>query len=115
MPKYLLIEKHIKKLIDANIIEDRERLPSIRNLAKLLNVNNITVINAYKKLQAEGYAIQKIGSGTYAKKKDVHKNFNREYSKALRRIFNEEKVHYVDFTGETPSGEFFQIGMELKL
>lgn len=109
IPKYLLIEKHIKRLIDTNMVEDRERLPSIRKLAQFLNVNNITVINAYKKLQAEGYAIQKIGSGTYAKKKDIHKNFNREYSKALKRIFNEEIVDYVDFTGETPSGEFFQI------
>ncbi|MFL0194628.1 PLP-dependent aminotransferase family protein [Clostridium sp. WILCCON 0269] len=109
IPKYLLIEKHIKRLIDTNVVEDREKLPSIRSLARFLNVNNSTIVNAYKKLQVEGYAIQKMGSGTYAKKKDIHKNFNREYSKALKKIFNEDMVNYVDFTGETPSGEFFQI------
>lgn len=109
IPKYLLIEKHIKNLIDADVVEDREKLPSIRSLAKLLNVNNVTVISAYKKLQSEGYATQKMGSGTYAKKRDIHRNFNREYSKALKKIFNEGKTDYIDFTGETPSGEFFEI------
>ncbi|AZV58153.1 aminotransferase class I/II-fold pyridoxal phosphate-dependent enzyme [Clostridium sp. AWRP] len=107
--KYLLIEKHIKKLIDTNKIEDGEKLPSIREMAGFLNVNKITVVNAYKRLQAEGYAAQKIGSGTYAKKRDVNKNFSREYSKVLKKISSNEVENYIDFTGETPSGEFFQI------
>lgn len=66
--KYLLIEKHIRNLIDKSEIRDGEKLPTIRQLAQLLKVNNVTIVNAYKSLQNKGYAVSKMGSGTYAKK-----------------------------------------------
>ncbi|MHC6180678.1 MocR-like pyridoxine biosynthesis transcription factor PdxR [Clostridium sp. JNZ X4-2] len=109
--KYLIIEEHIKKLIDKNKIEDGEKLPSIRELSQFLKVNNITIVNAYKRLQSEGYAVQKMGSGTYAKRKDINRNLNREYSRALKKIFSSEIGDYIDFTGETSSGEFFKIDL----
>ncbi|KZL93755.1 PLP-dependent aminotransferase family protein [Clostridium magnum] len=109
-PKYIIITRHIKKLIDANKIEDGERLPSIRGLAEFLDVNNVTIVNAYKKLQSEGYAVQKIGSGTYAKRKDISKNFKKEYSEVLKKISSKALYEYIDFTGETPNNAFFDIG-----
>ncbi|WP_420536052.1 MocR-like pyridoxine biosynthesis transcription factor PdxR [Clostridium luticellarii] len=109
--KYLVIEEHIKKLIDKSNIKDGEKLPSIRKLAQFLGVNNITIVNAYKRLQSEGYALQKMGSGTYAKKRDINRNLNREYSRVLKKIFSSEIRCYIDFTGETSSGEFFQINL----
>lgn len=109
-PKYIIITRHIKRLIDVNKIEDGERLPSIRSLAEFLDVNNITIVNAYKKLQNEGYAVQKIGSGTYAKRKDISKNFKKEYSEVLKRISSKELDEYIDFTGETPNNAYFDIG-----
>lgn len=108
-PKYITITKHIKKLIDGNKIEDGERLPSIRNLAEFLGVNNVTIVNAYKKLQNEGYAFQKIGSGTYAKRKDTGKNFKREYSEVLKKISGKALGEYIDFTGESPSSSSFPV------
>jgi DNA-binding transcriptional MocR family regulator len=108
-PKYVIITKHIKRLIDINKIEDGEKLPSIRSLAELLKVNNITVVNAYKKLQNEGCAVQKMGSGTYAKKKDITKNFKKEYSEALKKISGKMLKEYIDFTGETPRNIFFPV------
>lgn len=110
-PKYITIEKHIKKLIDINKIEDGEKLPSIRGLSELLGVNNITVVNAYKKLENEGYAVQKMGSGTYAKRKDISKNFRREYSEILKKVSGESLQQYVDFTGESPSSSFFPVAL----
>lgn len=109
--KYLIIEEHIKKLIDKNKIEDGEKLPSIRELSQFLKVNNITIVSAYKRLKSEGYAVQKMGSGTYAKRKDMNRNLNREYSRALKKIFSSEIGDYIDFTGETSSGEFFKINL----
>ncbi|CAB1251513.1 Putative HTH-type transcriptional regulator YdcR [Clostridiaceae bacterium BL-3] len=109
--KYLMIEEHIKNLIDKNKIKDGEKLPAIRELARILKVNNITIVNAYKELQSKGYAVLKMGSGTYAKKRDINRNLNREYSRALKRIFSNEIGDYIDFTGETSSGEFFQIDL----
>ncbi|MBC2581160.1 PLP-dependent aminotransferase family protein [Clostridium sp. DJ247] len=108
-PKYITIVKHIKKLIDSNKIEDGEKLPSIRILSELLHVNNVTIVNAYKKLQNEGYAIQKIGSGTYAKKKEVNKSFKREYSEVIKKISGKLLNEYIDFTGETPCSKFFPV------
>lgn len=107
--KYILVEKHIKKLIDGNKIEDGEKLPSIRSLAELLAVNNITIVNAYKKLQNEGYAVQKVGSGTYAKRRDISRNFKKEYSEVLKKISGDRLKDYVDFTGETPCSHFFPV------
>lgn len=107
--KYKVIEKHIKSLIDCNKIKDCEKLPSIRNLAKFLNVNNVTIINTYKTLEREGYAFQKVGSGTYAKRRDINKNFRKEYSNVLKKIANSGNNNYLDFTDESPNGDFFPI------
>ena len=109
VPKYIQIVKHIKKMIDENIIEDGEKLPAIRRLAEILNVNNVTIVNAYKRLENEGYAIQKIGSGTYSKKKENTKSFNREYSEIIKKLTNKELKSYIDFAGETTSSEFFPV------
>jgi DNA-binding transcriptional MocR family regulator len=108
-PKYIQISKHFKKLIDDNLIEDGEKLPAIRELSKELGVNSVTIVNAYKRLESEGYAVQKIGSGTYAKKKENTKSFQRQYSEILKKLSNEQLKSYIDFAGETTSGEFFPV------
>lgn len=109
IPKYIQISKHIKKLIDSDLIEDGEKLPSIRKLSDLLGVNNDTIINAYKRLQVEGYAVQKVGSGTYAKRKEISRNFKKDYSDTLKKLSPSILNQYVDFTGETASSEFFPV------
>lgn len=109
LPKYIQIVKHIKRLIDLNIIEDGEKLPSIRILSKFLRVNNDTIINAYNRLQAEGYATQRIGSGTYAKKREYTKSFKKDYSDIFKKLSLEELKTYIDFTGENACSEFFPV------
>ena len=64
IPKYIQITSHLKKLIDNKFIKDGEKLPTIREFSKALNVNKVTIVNAYKKLEQDGYAYQKVGSGT---------------------------------------------------
>ncbi|MGL5868329.1 GntR family transcriptional regulator, partial [Clostridium chrysemydis] len=54
-PKYKCIGLKIKELIDKNIIKDGEKLPSIRELKEALNVNKVTIINAYNYLLNKGY------------------------------------------------------------
>ena len=107
--KYIIISNKIKSLIDENKIEDGERLPSIRMLSGLLKVNTVTVVNAYKKLESDGYAVQKIGSGTFAKIKDVSRNIKKEYSNGFKRIPKNSLGNYIDFTGETLCTDFFPI------
>jgi len=107
--KYITIAHRIKRLIDENRIVDGEKLPSIRVLADFLDVNTVTVVNAYNKLESEGYAVQKKGSGTYAKMRDSSRSFKKEYSNGLKLISRESTDGYIDFTGEMLTTEFFPI------
>jgi DNA-binding transcriptional MocR family regulator len=66
-PLYVQVAKHIKELIDENKLED-DKLPSIRQLAKKLDVNNVTIVNAYKQLEQDGYVYSIKGSGTYIRR-----------------------------------------------
>ncbi|MCY6958594.1 MocR-like pyridoxine biosynthesis transcription factor PdxR [Clostridium brassicae] len=109
MPKYLQISKHIEKLINEKKVKDGERLPAIRTLAKFLDVNTVTIVSAYKLLQQKGYALQKMGSGTYAKGKEERKNFLKQYSNIYKKVSGESLKGYIDFSGETTCSEFFPV------
>ncbi|CUO28678.1 PLP-dependent aminotransferase family protein [Clostridium sp. NSJ-49] len=108
-PKYIQIANHIKKLINSKIINDGEKLPPIRKLAEFLKVNNVTIINCYKKLQSEGYAYQKMGSGTFAKRRELVQSFKNEYSKEIKNIINKNYEDIIDFTGESLIDVYFPI------
>lgn len=108
-PKYIQIANHIKNLINSKCINDGEKLPPIRKLAEFLNVNNVTIVNCYKKLQSEGYAYQKMGSGTFAKRREVMQRFKNEYSKEIKNIINKNHGDIIDFTGESLSDLYFPI------
>ena len=83
-PKYVQIAENIKKLINSRVIKDGDKLPPIRELSKSLKVNNVTIVSCYNKLVAEGYAYQKMGSGTFAKKREIVDYFKKEYSKEIK-------------------------------
>lgn len=108
-PKYVQISQKIKVIIERGIINDGEKLPSIRKLSELLNVNKDTVINAYRKLEEEGYAIQKIGSGTYAKKRDTGSRFKKDYSNTIKNLSYKNQEKYIDLVGEATISSYFPI------
>lgn len=108
-PKYIQIVNHLKRLILSKLIIDGEKLPAIRTLSKYLGVNNVTIVNAYKRLEIEGFAVQKIGSGTFAKGREDNIDLLREYSNIYRKINSGSLKRYIDFTGETTCGEFFPV------
>ena len=92
IPLYIQLNDEIKKLIINREIEESYKLPPIRQLAIKLNINNVTVINAYKLLEKDGYITKKIGSGSYVK-----------YSLAE---FSTDKI---DFTGRDSNIDSFPI------
>ncbi|EDS76860.1 transcriptional regulator, GntR family, partial [Clostridium botulinum C str. Eklund] len=108
-PKYIQIVNHLKRLILSKLIIDGEKLPAIRTLSKYLGVNNVTIVNAYKRLEIEGFAVQKIGSGTFAKGREDNIELLREYSNIYKKINSGSLKKYIDFTGETTCGEFFPV------
>ena len=66
IPLYVQLAEKIKELIEEKKLKD-DKLPSIRSLAKDLIVNTVTVVNAYKLLESEGFVYSIKGSGTYIK------------------------------------------------
>ena len=100
-PKYITIANHIKSLIEDKKIDDGEKLPTIRELSAYLGVNNVTIVSAYKKLVDEGFAKQKMGSGTYAKRKEISFSFNKTYSNTIRKMNIMSHEDIIDFSGET--------------
>lgn len=109
IPKYIQIARYIKALIDNKEINEGEKLPTIRNLSTILNVNNVTIVNAYKKLVSDGYANQKVGSGTYAKRKEVISTFNKDYLRTIKRISDKDSIDIIDFSGENSKESTFPI------
>ncbi len=81
---YLQLYEEIKKLIESYYLEPHVKLPTIRYLADKLRVNNVTVVNAYNLLEAEGYIYKKIGSGSFVQ--DIH-------SKEVEKIILDEETN----------------------
>ncbi len=54
-PLYIQLYNYFKAEIESNRLQQGEKLPSIRGLAKSLSVSKITVEKAYQQLVSEGY------------------------------------------------------------
>lgn len=69
---YIQLFNEIKNMIVENVLDSHEKLPPIRKLANHLNVNNVTIVNAYNQLEKYNYVYKKIGSGTFVSPKSVY-------------------------------------------
>ncbi len=70
VPMYEQIKNAIKENIYSGEVKDKELLPSIRQLAKELDVSMITVKRAYMDLEYEGLINTISGRGTFVKMED---------------------------------------------
>jgi DNA-binding transcriptional MocR family regulator len=64
-PIYLQIRDRIKYLIASGVMQSGDRLPSVRQMAKEAQVNKLTVMEAYSRLEAEGLIHARLGSGYF--------------------------------------------------
>ena len=55
VPLYIQLYQHFRQEIGNHVMQEGDRLPSIRQLAQSLNVSKITVEKAYQQLSCEGY------------------------------------------------------------
>ncbi len=70
IPMYLQVANKIEALIKSNTLKIGDKLPPIRKLANELEVNNVTIVNAYKQLEINGYVNAIKGSGYYVAEQD---------------------------------------------
>ena len=64
-PVYLQIRDRFSRLIKSGTFKTGDRLPSIRSLAKTIQVNKLTVIEAYSVLEADGLIHARPGAGYF--------------------------------------------------
>ena len=86
VPIYEQIVTQIKNLIINGSLSENEMLPSIRDLAKELQISVITTKRAYDELEREGYIVSIPGKGSYVAAK------NKELLKEARLKIVEEKI-----------------------
>lgn len=72
VPLFEQIKEQVKDAIYAGKIREGDVLPSMRQLAKDLNVSVITTKRAYEDLEREGFVVTAIGKGTFVGAVEPH-------------------------------------------
>ncbi|MCR4441438.1 MAG: GntR family transcriptional regulator [Peptococcaceae bacterium] len=85
-PIYEQIVRQVKNQIITGELEDGEPLPSIRNLARQLQISVITTKRAYEELEREGLIVTVGGKGSFVAGQ------NKEYLREKRLCLMEEKL-----------------------
>jgi GntR family transcriptional regulator len=88
-PIYEQIYKQIKNQIMKGDLQPGDGLPSIRMLARELQISVITTKRAYEELERDGYITAVAGKGSYVSEQ------NEELLKERRRQFIEDKLEEV--------------------
>lgn len=66
------IKQQIKQQIHTKVLQEGDALPSIRKLAKDIQVSVITTKRAYEDLEQEGYVVSAVGKGTFVAGQQPH-------------------------------------------
>ena len=85
-PIYEQIVRQVKNIIIRGELAENEALPSIRSLARDLQISVITTKKAYEKLEKEGYIVTVQGKGSFVAAQ------NKELLKETRIRIVEDKL-----------------------
>jgi molybdate-binding protein/DNA-binding transcriptional regulator YhcF (GntR family) len=91
-PLYQQIAEQIRQLIATGQIKHGDRLPSIRQLSKTLNINPNTVCRAYLELEQEQILISRRGGGTSVKSRNITQEVRSSRQKKLLENMNDDIV-----------------------
>ena len=83
-PIYEQVQDGLRKLMVAGVLQEGEKLPSVRALAGQLAINPNTIQRAYEALEREGYVYSIGGKGSFvAPRKEVDTGRRDELMKQL--------------------------------
>lgn len=92
LPNYLQIIYQIKEMILNGSLKPDDQLPSIRQLAKDLNIAIITIKRAYEELEKEHIVYTVSGKGVYINnidisiiKEDITNNISHEFKEIIKQ------------------------------
>ncbi len=64
-PLYLQLYEILREMIESGRLLRDTRLPSVREFTRVLGINQVTVVTAFRQLEGNGLVYAKSGSGTY--------------------------------------------------
>lgn len=64
-PIYAQIIEQFKRQIEAGVLREGEKLPSVRELAGSLAINPNTIQRAYRELEQQGWIVSVSGKGSF--------------------------------------------------
>ena len=105
-PIYLQICDRFNRLIKLGTLKTGDRLPSIRSLAKTIQVNKLTVIEAYSILEADGLIYARPGSGYFVNPISIVTEIKSSFAPVQEVIIPENKS--VSFF------EIYQLSVQVK-
>jgi GntR family transcriptional regulator len=94
-PIYLQIIDQIKGLIFSGEIKKGDALPSMRNLAKDLQISVITTKRAYEELEKEGFIVSLTGKGSFVSgqnKELLRRKKMKVLEEHLKEVLKESKI-----------------------
>ncbi len=100
---YLQLFKALEVMIASGRLRPHQKLPPIRKLAELLDVNNVTIVNAYKLLEEGSLVYKKVGSGTFVTPQEEEVQADALVSNARQ---NQTEI---SFAQSSPTADLFPV------
>lgn len=105
---YQQVVDNIKGLIIKGTLKENDKLPSVRELSKILLINPNTVSKAYRALEHEGYIYTTNGLGTFVAELKSKKEVDARLSEIKKQIaFYVEELFYSGL-GDKEATDFVQ-------
>lgn len=126
-PIYIQIKQYISDMISRGLVPNNSKLPSTRELSRILNISRNSVVLAYEELKSDGLIYSVNGKGTFVNSKksisstpwhidwDGTENNYSKIANKLDIVKNEIpwSSDVISFKSISPDGELFDID-ELK-
>ena len=98
---YQQVVDNLKSLIIRGEIKPDDKLPSVRELSKMLLINPNTVSKAYKELEHEGYIYTTNGLGTFVSERKAGSEVDARLSEIKKQLsFYVDELFYSGLSGK---------------
>ena len=99
-PIYEQVKDGLRRLMVTGVIQEGEKLPSVRTMASSLAINPNTIQRAYEALEAEGYLCSVPGKGSFAA---PHTGVDQGRKEELLQVFDQTAAEllFLGVDGET--------------
>jgi len=93
VPIYQQVYDGLLDLIVLKVLDEEEKLPSVRELALMLEINPNTIQKAYKALEADGYILSVKGKGNFvARYQEIISVYENSTVEKLRQVLKDLMV-----------------------